>query len=829
MIGSIRRTIVSALYLVAIACEVPAQAQIVPDGTTNSLVAPNGNSFVIDEGTAVGQNLFHSFFEFSIPTGSEAFFNNALSVENIITRVTGGKISDIDGLIRANGSANLFLLNPNGIVFGPNARLDIGGSFLGTTANSIVFENGEQFSASDPAAPPLLTINVPVGLQFNGQAREIRVRGEGHRFTSDDPVFAPVVGENNRLGLQVNPGNTLAFVGGDVLLDGATLTAAGGRIELGAVEEGFVSLTALLAASGVESPFPESYQWHLDYEGISRFREVSLVQQAALDASGTGIGSMQIVGGQIMLSDGSIALLQNQGNQTFGSLRVKASESLSLTGGNPDGLIASGFRQETVSVGNAGNIEIATRQLEVREGGQIFNRTQGEGNAGDIDVRANEFIELNGTSLLNPLAASLISTGSFGMGSAGDIVISTRHLSVRRGGVLSSGTFGAGSAGNLIVNASESIEVIGVEPRINSTSIIGSSSLGRGNAGSLIINTSRATVRDGGAIGSGVLASGNSGRVVVNATELVEVSGTTPGSMIPSSISASATLVDEVTQQALRLPPIPSGSPGDLEINTSQLNVKDGGEVSVSNDGTGSAGNLQVNAETILLEAGGEITASTRSGEGGNIALQVQDSLQLHDRSQISAEAGGTGNGGNIAIGANIIALVEASRITANAFEGNGGNISIATRGIFPSANSSVTASSQFGVDGPIEINNPEVDSAAGLVDLQKNTIAPNSLIVAVCAIAQGNSLIVTGRGGLPPNPSRQLTGDRPWADLRDLSAFRGEVGKNISPETVAHVEGAIVEANAWRVNEQGEIELVAVLEANHPGVSSLPPNCAAN
>ena len=812
----------SALYLAACACALPGKAEIVPDGTANSLVVPNGSSFVIEGGTAAGANLFHSFSEFSLPTGSEAFFKNAVSIENILTRVTGENISKVDGLIRANGNANLFLLNPNGIVFGQNARLDIGGSFLGTTANSIVFENGEQFSASDPVAPPLLTVNVPIGLQFNGQAREIRVRGEGHRFTTDDPAFAPIVGENNGLGLQVKPGSTLALVGGDLLLEGATLTAAGGRIELGGVGVGFVRLTSL--------PSRDGHQWRFNYDEISFFRDISLVRQAALDASGTGIGSMQIVGRQIMFSDGSIALLQNEGSQAFGVLHTEASESLTLTGTTPDGMFTTGFRQDTFGVGNAGNIEIMTGRLTILEGAQIFNQTHGEGNTGDTEIRATDSINLNGVSPFNPRATSLIANASFGVGSAGDLAVSTRHLSLVGGAVLSTTTFGAGSAGNLLVNATEAVESIGLEPRINSTSVISATSFGVGNAGSVIINTSRAILRDGGQIASTARGSGNGGRVILNASELLEVSGTVLELNRSSEIDASATMVSELFQQIFGLPPVPSGSPGDLEINTPLLSVKEGGLITVRNEGTGRAGNIQVNAETILLEAGGGIVASTRSGEGGNIQLNLEDGLQLRNGSFISSEAGGTGNGGNVAIDTDTIALLDNSSITANAFEGNGGNISITTRGIFPSADSSVTASSRFGVDGLVQITNPEVDSAAGLVQLQNNIIAPNSLIVAGCAVAQGNSFIITGRGGLPPNPEGQLTGDRPWADLRDLSAFRGDFGTNVSPKLIGRVEGAIVEANSWRVNERGEVELVAVLKAGEEAgdtISSLPPNCA--
>jgi filamentous hemagglutinin family protein len=161
-------------------------AQVVPDqtlpGGERSRVSGDRDA-QIDGGAVRGNNLFHSFQQFSIPTGGSTSFNNASDIRNIITRVTGNNVSDIDGIIRANGTANLFLINPNGILFGANARLEIGGSFLASTANSLKFADGFAFSATSPQASPLLTISAPIGLQYGGNPGLITVEGNGHDFT----------------------------------------------------------------------------------------------------------------------------------------------------------------------------------------------------------------------------------------------------------------------------------------------------------------------------------------------------------------------------------------------------------------------------------------------------------------------------------------------------------------------------------------------------------------------------------------------------------------------------------------------------------------------
>jgi filamentous hemagglutinin family protein len=264
--------------------------QITPDGTlpNNSTININGNIFDITGGTQAGNNLFHSFQNFSIPSGSEAHFNNAVDINNIISRVTGSSVSNIDGLIKVlQGNANLFLLNPNGIVFGPNARLDIRGSFVASTANSIKFADGFEFSAKNAqSTPPLLTISVPLGLQFGANPQRIQVQGNGQGERSfNDPII------DNKPALRVPENQTLALVGGEVSLERATLKTAGGRIELGSVAgEGLVSLT------------PINKGFALGYAAGQNFGNIQLSNQATVDASGAGGGDVLLTGRRVSAS-----------------------------------------------------------------------------------------------------------------------------------------------------------------------------------------------------------------------------------------------------------------------------------------------------------------------------------------------------------------------------------------------------------------------------------------------------------------------------------------------------------------------------------------------
>jgi filamentous hemagglutinin family protein len=199
-----------------------ALAQIIPDatlGTERSHLTPHVRirgdwADQIDGGAARGVNLFHSFEQFNVGAGQRVYFANPVGIENILSRVTGTDISNIRGTLGVNGSANLFLLNPNGIIFAPHAQLDIRGSFLASTADGFTFPNGSSFSATNPTGAPLLRVNVPIGLQY-GNSDNGTIRNRGNLAVGQDFTLAADV---LNLQGQLQAGQDLHLVAEDTLV-----------------------------------------------------------------------------------------------------------------------------------------------------------------------------------------------------------------------------------------------------------------------------------------------------------------------------------------------------------------------------------------------------------------------------------------------------------------------------------------------------------------------------------------------------------------------------------------------------------------------------------
>jgi filamentous hemagglutinin family protein len=209
-----------------------ALAQIVTDGTVGPATRLSGPEMTIgaELGSTRGGNLFHSFQRFDIPTGQRATFTGPDQIQNVIGRVTGGQTSHIDGTLRSTvGQADVYLINPSGVVMGPNAKVDVPAAFHVSTADEVRFSDGSRYSATDPAASRL-TLAAP----------------ESFGFLSPQPASLRIEGSQ----LELKPGKTATLTAGDVSIAGtaerrATLKAPGGEIRLEAVGDrgGQVSVT----------------------------------------------------------------------------------------------------------------------------------------------------------------------------------------------------------------------------------------------------------------------------------------------------------------------------------------------------------------------------------------------------------------------------------------------------------------------------------------------------------------------------------------------------------------------------------------------------------
>jgi filamentous hemagglutinin family protein len=823
----LKKWLIPCSVLIALFSSKLSAAQVVGDTTLpigeRSQVSGNPN-FQIDGGARRGGNLFHSFQSFSVPTGGSAYFNIAADVQNIFTRVTGGSISNIDGVIRANGTANLFLLNPNGILFGAGAQLNIGGSFVASTANSINFADNFQYNATNPQTAPLLTVSVPVGLQMGANPGRIGVQGNGYNLSVTTPFLTPLIRGNSSTGLKVASGQTLALIGGDIDIQGGVLTAEQGRIELGSVRDGQVNLGGGFAFS---------------YPGVQNFGYIHLSQQALADASGGGL--IQVQGNQVSLADGSLLLIQNQGTQAGGSIRVNAAQSLELNGTSPDGRIPGGLDSQTVGVGSGADVAVSTRQLLIRDGAEIQTASHSSARSGNVTTQVSNSVQIIGFSSINPSLASAIGTATYSSGDAGDVAVSAQELTLLNGGNITSSTYGIGHGGDVTVNALDSIKLIG-QSSVFSPSVLGALTVGAGDAGRLTVNTSRLVLQDGGAVSTSTLGAGSAGSLTINASESVEVTGRPPVPSLPSFVGSSAPIASDILKQSLGLPSAPSGFSGNVTINTQRLSVTDGATVEVSNEGVGNAGTLKINANSIFLDTSGAITAATASGEGGNIDLNVQDILLLRNNSPITASAAGTGNGGNITINTSSLVAIpnENSDIRADSVNSRGGNVTINTSGLFGiefrdrnTSLSNITAtgaSSQL--SGTVEINVQDVDPARGLAQLPTEVVDASGAIAQGCRDVQGSSFVVSGRGGLPPTPQQALGDDPRWRDWRTPAGVsrqpntpaNGTLEPSANP---ASTKSALVEATGWVIEPDGKVILTASApNATSPNRWGQPVNC---
>lgn len=695
-------------------CSATAQ-QIAPDGSLNTIVnTSNQRDFTIFNGSGSGGNLFHSFREFSIPTGGSATFDlvNTPNASTIFSRVTGNTVSTIDGLIKTVNSSNpisLFLLNPNGILFGANAQLNLGGSFVGTTAERIQFADGVDFGAQNPA--PLLTLSVPVGLQLGQNPGPI---------TQQAP-------------LSVAPTKTIALVGGTVHIQGGQLTAVDGRIDLASVAPlGKVAIAA--------TPQPFS----LTYPDTTAFQDLTLSQGARLDVGGAQGGNLQLRGHNIALTEGSVVTGRVSQRGVGNRLSITATASLKLAGTNAKGTGASSINAQlgNLATGQGSDIVIRAAKLQLMDGGQIVGGLSGAiGQGGNVSVIADE---IEAIGILPPWSPSGITNSLSGKatGRGGNLTVQANKIRLVNGAQIGSGIYDAtGQVGDVMIFAPE-IEAIGVSANGVFPSAFVNSQGGPlgGNGGNLIINTERLRLINGGQIGTGVYSEtgGNAANIQITATDIV-ISGVDSGGVYNSGIATA--LVS------------PIGRGGDLSITTQTLNLSDGAQIlSIVSGGQGNAGNITINANQIVAagvyEPSNYVTGlfttadGKATGNAGNLHIHTQG-LRLSDGAQISAGVtnGSIGNAGNIQITAQTIDLngvhgktaTRVATLVDTTSKGQGGDIVVRAGEVVLQNGAELTSQSSG-------------DGDAGRIDLtaQSLLLKQNAAINATTTSGNGGSLTLT-------------------------------------------------------------------------------------
>jgi filamentous hemagglutinin family protein len=825
MLFAIPRYVTLIVLVAYAAAPTMAQAQVIPDGSLPTRVTSrNGRDFAIDNGRQVGPNLFHSFSQFSVPTGGSVVFKPAADVQNIFSRVTGGAVSNIDGLIQAGGSANLFLLNPSGIVFGTGAKLNIGGSFLGTTATAIQFADGAEFSAVNPA--PLLTLSVPIGLQLGAAPGGIT-----HRSTT---------------GFQVKEGKSLLLVGGPIELSKGRLQAPIGNLELASIGAG----------GPVNLVGADRNRLQLDIPAGTPRQNLNLNQGAIVDVrSGVG-GRIALYGDNIQLTEssrvrGGVSRTGELG-RTSGDVIVNATGNITL---DQESRIDN--RTEFDSLSASGNIDITAQNLTVLNSSRISSQTRGQGNAGQIRIKLQGDLIMRG---YGPDGNSRINTNTEGidtaikMGDAGDITIAARSIQMQDGGSISANTFNRGQGGNIAIIATDRVVIQDIDPLGDSSRISNQSAetatgqggtitittpilrlsqggllrsqAGAGNGGGIVINAQTVELEHGGQISTGAQTQGNAGSITLNVTDTLSLNGRyrsdRPDAIAPDDLySANGEFLSGIYANAIAGS---TGDAGDIIAQVGRLNLSDQAQISVSSQGQGNAGNFQITAGAIDLTQGSRILAEVAQGDQGNLRFDTPF-LSIDQGSQITTNATGRSNGGNIRFNAQFILGRGNSDIIANAIAGQGGNIQITTQGIFGlklrpqlTTENDITASSQFGLNGTVDVNTIGVDPNSGLAVLPVDIVDPSQQIATGCAGQQTGSFVVTGRGGMPDNPRDRVIDHRPWTDIRSMDR-----STTIGMVTPNHSKPKLVEAMAWHLNAQNQPELMAIALPSGRSSSRLP------
>ena len=573
-------------------------------------------------GQASGGNLFFSFSHFNIGNSDTAWFNlNTPNLENVISRVTGGSESVIDGQLKmtniAGGNApSFFFINPAGITFGASSSVDVPGSFYASTASNLNFSDGAQYPANIVHASTLSSAN-PESFGFLGHETGNLNLGSS---------------ETGQTTLAFKPGTDVAFVANHIHITNAAITN---------VDSTRAGLDMQLIATGKDT----SNIKLIDLPNQAGAGELT-VQNATLDASGSGSGRIAVRSGNFNAANSSITV-----NNT-GNISMSANDGINVLVGSELFLDHASISSKTNSIGNAGSIDIHAGFLKLIVGGLIESSTTSQGNSGAITISANhmavyhQYYSSNG--LTGIMSQSKNSSGTVEKpGNAGDITIAIKEdLKLIKGGVILSNTASKGNAGNVMVNSGQ-LEISSGSGILSESIYIHENNEGElrsgGNAGKVIVMVAdMLELVEFGLISADSFTNGKAGEITISAAQM-EAS--------KSSSISSASLNQTINDFS-------GGGSGNVTITVAgKLKVADETLISSSTASNGKAGEIIISAEQMEL-SGDSLISSTSiglpggMGDAGGVTVLVSGMLKLMDDGSISTSTFSNGSAGLVTVNA---------------------------------------------------------------------------------------------------------------------------------------------------------------------------------
>ncbi|TAF56952.1 MAG: filamentous hemagglutinin N-terminal domain-containing protein [Oscillatoriales cyanobacterium] len=603
----------SALLLIT-TLETSAIAQIQPDRTLpgETQITTTGNTLTISGGTVSGSNLFHSFAAFSLPANITARFdvpeNLPLSDTSfIINRITGSDLSQIDGILSTSAPIGLILINPNGISFGSTARLDFEGSFIATTADRLLFEDGSNFAIDNP--DPILTMSVPIGAQFNGGNGAIRLSGTG-TVPEENETFTTIGVTGD--GLEVSSGQLVSLLASEVILEGALLAAPQGSVIVAGVERG----TVIRQPNG-----------RIDSSGIEQAGDVRFDQSSAINtADPEGSGSIDVTGRNLLFLNGSTLFTRVIDRGTGQGITLTATDTIAFQGQDPTTNSSSSIIAGSLKDGDGSDIAISAARVFLQDGGIISAGTGGgAGDAGDVRIVASESVEAVGVGQVLPTAILAV-VGNNATGDGGEVTIEAPRVRLSDGALISVGVIDNSQGGNVTLRADE-IEIRGSGVTQAGTWISGIGASVRsdnnrevpatgptGTGGSVTLIADRVHLDEGAELTarSDFNAGGGAGNVTVIADRL--------------TLNRDSTITTAAS----------SGDRGNVFLNVGDLRVLNGSTIEASATGLAIGGSIAIGADTLALLESGTIRADAEQNFAGRVMVQA-DGVFLDDTSQISA------------------------------------------------------------------------------------------------------------------------------------------------------------------------------------------------